>query len=736
MNALGRFVYRHRHAIVAFWLVTAVAGGAFAPRLSGELKAGGYSLPDAESERVARALERDFDFNATAPLLVFESDLLTVDDPAYRQSVQQAITAVSALDFVNGVDSYLDGGPAAAAMVSADRTVTFAVVRTGKTLDELQNLHDDLVGVMPDSGVPAIVTGTPAVYADMTSISEHDLVRAETVAMPIALLVLLLAFGTLVAAALPLVQAGMAVVLAMAIMLPIALATDVSLFALNSTTLLGLGVSIDYSLFIVSRFREEIERRPVDEAVATTVGTAGQAVAFSGMAVVIGLFALLLLPFSSLRSIGLGGFTVVTIAVVLNVTFLPAVLGMLGPRINAARIIPRMRMSGAFWAGLSRLVMRRAVPTFLLVIAFLLLLGSPFSQIRFGVPDASILPATAPSRSGIEIIQRDFDSATAPPVIVLITDERGILRPANAFALAGFADFMEQYADILAPIGFEAGIDDSALAALFLTPYDDLSPDVAAAIAPFISRNSLSLRFGSTLDNNDDRLREAVVAIRAYEFPDHLQVDVGGDAASFLDFVDTLYGAVPFAVGAVVVVTYLILVLLLGSVILPIKAVIMTVLSISASFGALVFVFQWGNLAEFFDFTPSGFVDATMPIIIFSVLFGLSMDYEIFLLSRIREEYAASGDNTEAVALGLARTGGIITSIAAIMVVIAASFTLAGIVSVKALGLGIALAVGLDATIVRGLLVPATMCLLGRWNWWAPASLTRWLNSGIRTGVH
>jgi RND superfamily putative drug exporter len=180
----------------------------------------------------------------------------------------------------------------------------------------------------------------------------------------------------------------------------------------------------------------------------------------------------------------------------------------------------------------------------------------------------------------------------------------------------------------------------------------------------------------------------------------------------------------------------LILVLLLGSVILPIKAVIMTVLSISASFGALVFVFQWGNLAEFFDFTPSGFVDATMPIIIFSVLFGLSMDYEIFLLSRIREEYAASGDNTEAVALGLARTGGIITSIAAIMVVIAASFTLAGIVSVKALGLGIALAVGLDATIVRGLLVPATMCLLGRWNWWAPASLTRWLNSGIRTGVH
>ena len=735
-SAIGRFAYRYRRFVVGAWLLAATVGLVFAPRLSGNLKAGGYSMPDAQSETAARMLETEFGFSAIEPLIVFIGDDLTVDEIEYRQAVREVVAAVSALDFVTRVDSYLDGALVAEGMVSADRTVTFALLRTGLELDDLQNLHQELVEVLPPVAVRTIVTGTPGVYSDMTTISERDLIRAELFAFPIAALVLLIAFGTLIAAALPLVQAGMAVVITMALLLPIALATNVSLFALNTTTLLGLGVSIDYSLFIVSRFREEIERRPVDEAIEVTVRTAGEAVFFSGMAVVIGLSALLLLPFWSLRSIGLGGFLVVMVAALLNVTFLPAVLGLLGHRINAVRVIPRFRLTGAFWGALSRMVMRRAVPIFLLVIAFLLLLGSPFSQIRFGVPGAEALPATAPSRDGLEILKRDFGSTTAPPVIVLVTDERGILRPANALALAAFSEFMEQFNGILEPIGLVEALGDEALGTLFLTPYDELPPSVAEAIAPFVARNSLAIRLASALDDNDPQLRDAVRAIRGYEFPEHLQVVVGGGAASFVDFVDTLYGAVPLAVGIVVVATYLILVFLLGSLILPIKAVIMTGLSISASFGALVFVFQWGNLANLLDFTPSGFVDATMPIIIFSVLFGLSMDYEIFLLTRIREEYRISGDNTDAVARGLTRTGGIITSIAAIMVVVAGSFTLAGIVSVKALGLGIALAIGLDATIVRGLLVPSTMRLLGKWNWWAPAPLDRWLGSGVRSAAH
>jgi RND superfamily putative drug exporter len=519
---------------------------------------------------------------------------------------------------------------------------------------------------------------------------------------------------------------------------------EMSIFSLNLATMLGLGLGIDYSLFIVSRFREELARgESVERAVAWSVASAGRAVLFSGITVMVGLLALLSFDITALRSMGMAGASVVAVSVLAALTLLPAALGVLGPRIDALSIGPlassrvgRPEGGHGFWPRLAHGVMSRPAAVLIPLLALLIALGLPFLRVELGAPDASILPADVQSRQGFDLLQAHWGAGELSPVLVVFqTDDGGSpLTPSRVVALANFmrrvqADARVERAESIVTI--DPRITPEQYALIFADParisdgYAQLAAQ--ATVRQDVVLATLTSRFGQT----DDRSKALVRAIRATPPPAGFRLLVGGGTAGVIDYADRLYDQFPRAALLVVVVIYAVLLRTFGSVVLPLKAVVMNVLSILASYGALVVIFQDGALSSLLHFQPLGYVEASLPIVMFCVLFGLSMDYEVFLLSRVQEAHLDGADNPTSVARGLERSGRIITSAAAIVVLVSLSFVAADIVLIKALGLGTAIAVLLDATLVRALLVPATMRLLGDWNWWSPAWLPRFLRAGV-----
>jgi RND superfamily putative drug exporter len=485
----------------------------------------------------------------------------------------------------------------------------------------------------------------------------------------------------------------------------------------------------------------------VTEAVAISMSTAGRAVFFSGLTVSIGLLGLVIFPLNELHSVGIGGMLTVAFSITAAVTLLPALLSVLGQRVNALPVrLPRFGRTRrpasdspadapyaeerGFWHGLSLWVMRRPVLTLVPTLGFLLLLGAPFLSVRLAAPDASILPATVKSRAAFDLLNTQFDQSETTPIVVAVETTGSPLAPGNVVALDQFVNRIQSDPRV-ARVTSIVSLDPR----LTLQQYEVLYSDPKAIADPYISR-SLGALVGdritlvqvySKYGMLDQRSEALVQAIRAAQPPDGMRVLVDGGTAGIIDYVNTLYGAFPYALLLIALITYVVLALLFRSLTLPLKAILMNTLSILASYGALVFIFQQGHFSQLLNFTPLGYVEASSPILMFCALFGLSMDYEVFLLSRIREAHEQTGDNTLSVALGLERSGGIITSAAAIVILVSAAFASADMVIVKALGVGMALAVLLDATLVRGLLAPATMRLLGEINWWWPWPLNRWL---------
>jgi RND superfamily putative drug exporter len=525
-----------------------------------------------------------------------------------------------------------------------------------------------------------------------------------------------------------------------------------SIYVVNVATMLGLALAIDYSLFMVSRFREELERgRSVEDAVERTVATSGKAVAFSGFAVGIGLSGLLLFEASALASIGIGGSLVVLSSVSYALTFLPAVLGMLGTRVNSwsiGGVLRRFRgrggrtvapaQPGHAWERVAHAVMRRPVLVLVPTLILLLAAGTPFLRLKQAVPDATILPAGLESRDAYVALLRDFPPGEVTPITALVTVQGDPTTPANIGAVTGYAQRLEALDGIDRVDGPFTGLRNPLTGAvltpaevqqLYALPAAQRPPQVAAALDAlrnaYIRGSSVRLDAISPIDASTPAATEMIPSVRAIDPGAGVQVKIGGVAAAGRDFLTSMQDRLPFAVGLTLVASAVVLFLLFGSVVISIKAVFMTLLSISASFGALVWIFQEGNLHELLRFQPLGYTVAGNPIIMFSVLFGLSMDYEVLLLSRIQEAYRRTGDNTASVAEGLARTAGVITGAALIMVTVFAAFALAEVITIKSLGVGMAIAVLADATIIRVLLVPATMRLMGAWNWWAPGPLQR-----------
>ncbi len=745
---LGRFTYRRRWWVLAAWALVVLVAIPFAPRAPGALRAGGFSLDDLESARARATLVQELGAPPSALVLVYEAtgDAL-VGDPAFESAVRSATSGVVAAPYVRQVQSHL----MAPVQVSADRRVAYDVVL-------LDIAPDDSPAALPGieaslrtaPGVTVTLAGGPAFYGDIQKVSEADLRRAELVSLPLAAIALLLVFGSVVAAGVPLVIGGTAVVTALAVIFGLASVTPMSIFVLNLATLLGLGLGVDYSLLMLSRFREELARRTpagtradaeaVEAAVRVTVATAGRAVFFSGLTVLLGLLGLVLFEFMILRSVGIAGALVVGIAVAAALTLQPALLAVLGSRVDAfaiRKVRPDPGSEGA-WARLARRVMRHPLRVFFPTLAVLIVLGTPFLHVRFNAPDATILPESVPSRASYETLVRSFGEGAFAPLTLAVRTDGPATDPANIARLYDYsrrlaADPRVARVDSLVDVDPRISLLQYQL--LYASPGGPPDRFTATALAATTKGDLTAFTVTTGYGPNRDEARALVRDLRdpasPLAPPAGVRVSVGGGAADVSDTVSRIAADFPRTGLFIVLTTYLVLFLLLRSVWLPLKAIIMNTLSITAAFGALVWVFQDGNLSRLLGFQPLGFVETTLPVILFCVLFGLSMDYEVFLLTRMKEAWERTGDNTEAVAQGLERSGRIVTSAALIVVVVAGSFIFADIVLIKALGLGVALAVAIDATVVRALLVPATMRLLGTWNWWLPARLARLLQDRL-----
>ncbi len=747
--AVGRFDYRFRRLLLVLGLAAVIGVNVWASTSGGKLIQGGWVIPGSEEQRAAELLADRFGEQATTMLVVYRDPAGDAASSAFQSVVRESLTDVAADPLVNRILTYGETG--ARVLLSDDGATTMVAVYLDVAIEDSVIDAGRLAEMVerPD-GVEMWVTGIPQLYHEFNDKIEKDLLQAEMVSLPIALLILLTVFGTLVAAALPLLIAALAMPTAFAVIGLLAGVMEMSIFVNNLATMIGLALAIDYSLFMVSRFREELRHHDVEIALERMMGSVGKAVAISGVAVAIGLSSLAVFDAAALRSMGIGGVVTVLSTLLFALTVLPAMLSVLGTRVNRLRIpLPRFlrlveddvdaadqRHGKGVWAWVAARVMRRPVVVVIPVLALLVLAGSPFLGIQLSTgQNLEDLPAT-PARVGFEVIVNEFPGGESDPITVAVTwpdaDLQSGLAVERQATLQTYIDEIgaltgvNEVESALAP---PPGMSADQYALLLSLPRDAWPPSVPAAVAAYmdewLAADTTKLRVFSSHLPDSDAGRGLVAELRAITRPAGATVLTAGLPSRSADFMDSFRASVPTAVLIVVLVTGGVLFLTFGSVFLPLKAVLMSLISVSASFGALVWIFQQGHLAEQLGFEASGAIGAWLPLIMFAILFGLSMDYEVLLLSRIRERYLATGDNTRAVAEGIGITGGIITGAALIMVAVFAAFALSSIIFIKALGITMSLAVLIDATIVRGLLVPAFMRLMGWVNWWAPAWLQR-----------
>jgi RND superfamily putative drug exporter len=623
----------------------------------------------------------------------------------------------------------------------ARNVVVFDMSR--KEAKSLYSKHWESVEI--DSEYDAWRTDQTAIEYTFDHRIEEDLVKAEVVSIPFTVIILLAVFGTVIAALLPALVGVMTIISAMGVTIWLSNVTDVTQYAVNIITLIGLGVSIDYSLFIVNRFREEIDRSDdVRVATAMSVATAGKAVFFSGVTVAIGLMGMLFFTNTSLPSLGIGGTLAVTIAMIYSLMVLPAVLAMLGPTVNKFRVPYSFKIGSdeedGIWSKIATTVMNRPWAVLLPTLIILLGAGLPFFQAEFSLASREALPPDDESRVGLDNIDAIWPQSTSNAALVVLDfDDTDPLSDTNLRLMHQWMVTQIEDDRVVEAFGYalpQMGMNESSVVDYWSTPAEYLTPEQNATReylrSQFISGDVTYVIFALEGASTSKESHEYIADLRENrdDFTDTLvlgddsSLKVAGFAAYSLDTLWAIQDNLPIALAFILTATIILIFIQVRSVVIPIKAIIMNILSISASFGMLVFVFQWGYGSELLNFTPQP-IEATNPVIMFCIVFGLSMDYEVLMLSRIHEEWERTGDNTLAVANGLQKTGRLITGAAAIMVVVFSAFGLSSIIILKQIGLGLALAIFLDATIVRALVVPATMRLMGEANWWSPKWLDR-----------
>jgi RND superfamily putative drug exporter len=714
-TALGRFIVRRSRLVlvgsaVAF-LTTAIIGVS----VFGSLALGGFQDPDSESTQAQEILDEELDAGTPNLVLVATADGGDIDSAAAQEAGLALTEDLRATEGIVEVASYWElGSPPP--LRSEDGTSAMVFARADGEEEDQVEVVERVIEEMEaaseaDGAVLTVEVGGPgAVNEAIGRNLETDLALAETLAIPLTLLLLVVVFRGVVAALLPLMVGTMAIFGAFFVLWAIAQVTDVSIFSINLVTALGLGLAIDYALLLVSRFREELAAgRSVDEATIRTVESAGRTVAFSGLTVAVAMAALVIFPLFFLRSFAYAGVGVLLVAMAASIITLPAVLHRLGHRVNALPLPgSRARQQSSespFWRRIAEGVLRRPAIVAMTVVAFLVLVGVPFLNLQLGAPDARTLPSDEPARIATERLSDDFGSDEAAAFPIVLSDER-----TDADVAAYAADVSE--------------VDHIGLVSTAQGTWED-GEQVAGP-------DEQSARFAGDGDGGAEWMEAApdvlalspegedvVDEVRGLEPP--FEAEVAGQTAQLIDTRSAIFGMVPWAIAWIAGATFVLLFLMFGSFLVPAKAIVLNFLSLTATFGAMVWIFQEGNLSGLLDFTATGFTDASMPILMFAIAFGLSMDYEVFLLSRIKEEHDRGADDHDAIVSGLAKTGRIVTAAALVLSLTFFAFATSGITFMKLFGLGLGLAVLVDAFIVRATLVPALMSLAGNANWWAPA---------------
>jgi RND superfamily putative drug exporter len=755
LDWLARSLLRRRVLVLVAAVAVVGAAGVLGAGVVSKLRSGGFEDPAASSTRAQAALRDSFHTGEPNLVLLVTADGGTVDRGDVAGGGLRLTRRLAAERDVSEVQSYWT--TKAPALRSVDGRQALVLARIAGDDDATQKRAGQLATTFEgDRGSMRVQVGGQArVFGQVSDQVERDLTRAEGIAVPITLLLLVVVFSSAVAGALPLAVGGFAIVGTLLVLRLLASLTDVSVYALNLTTALGLGLAIDYSMFIVSRYREELRvgQEPAD-ALVTTMRTAGRTVLFSAATVAVALVALLVFPLYFLRSFGYAGIAVVALAAVGALVVLPALLAVLGRRIDSLRLPfgrrPAARPASAqgpgaarttaarpagpaqapdagsgAWHRIAMAVMRRPVPIATAVVAVLLVLGAPFLGVRFGLPDDRVLPTSASSRQVADAIRDDFTARDADALQVVATGTG--VPAARAAEIDGYASSLSGLpgvARVDAMTGSYAGGHKLASRPQAPAQAPASTPARAAgaqAGGRFVAGSATWLRVVPTVEAYSSAGEDLVGRVRALPAP--FAVDVGGPSAQLVDTKAAISDRLPLAVAIIAGATLLLLFLMTGSLVIPIKALVLNLLSLSAVYGAMVFVFQDGHLSGLLGFTSTGTIDTSMPVLLSCIAFGLSMDYEVFLLSRIKEEYDRTGDTVSSVATGLERSGRIVTTLAALLAIVFIAFATSQVTFLKLFGIGSALAIVVDATLIRALLVPAFMRLAGRANWWAPRPL-------------
>jgi RND superfamily putative drug exporter len=736
LRRIARMATRRHRLVLVLALVAFVLSGAIGGGVAKRLSSGGFDDPGAESAKAEQLLKDRFDGGTPNIVLLVEARSGTVDDPAVARA-GKALAAELAAEHLGDtgmsqVTGYWDlppGNP----LASGDKREALVFGRFGSDSDLMVKFSKGIIERYsrddPASPITVRVGGLGPVFAQVNHTIERDLVRAELIALPITLILLLFIFRGVVASLVPLAVGALSVVGTFMVLFVINEFTEVSVFALNLTTAMGLGLAIDYSLFIVSRYREELRHHPTEVAIERTVATAGRTVLFSALTVAASLCALLVFDIAFLRSFAYAGLAVAALTGLYAVVVLPAMLAGLGPRIDALPLRRRHPVPAdgeGFWHRMATTVMRRPVSVTAIVLVVLFALGAPALGMKLGFPDDRVLPEGKSTRDVQDVLRADFSAREAGAAAVVVTD---------AGPKAARADAVDRYAQQLARldgvtrVDAETGIycgSSGQLGGTRCTPGDLVVPAAAAPelTTRFSRADATYLSVVPAVEPLSPAGERFAERIRAVDSPFD-QTRIGGQSAQLLDAKHSIFSDVPVALAIIAAITFVLLFLMFGSIVVPLKALVLNVLSLSATFGAMVWMFQEGHGSGLLGFTPTGTLAATVPVLMFCVAFGLSMDYEVFLLSRIKEEHDRGSDNVTSVALGLERTGRIVTAAAVLISVVFLAFATSEVSFIKLFGIGLTLAVLLDAFIIRGTLVPAFMRLAGEANWWAPAPLRR-----------
>ena len=722
----GECIYHCRWLIIVLWLLLILTCVPFAPKLMEPFKAIGFIDPQSQSAKANKVLNEKLGFSYNQIIIMYHSDKLLATQPEFVHEIENSLSGLKKFSVKHQI-SYPSTDNK---QISADKHTAYAVllIKGDHEIDD-KDLAELRATIKSPAELVMHIGGEPVFLNDTKIQTQVDLYKSEYIATPVAIVTMLLVFGSPVAASLPVILGGVCALVILMLLYCLGHAFTLSVFTLNIALLLGLCLSLDYALLIVNRFRDELDKgRSVIEALAVTQATAGKSVFFSGLAVLVSLSALLLFRLNILFSVGMGGLAAVSVSILVAIVLLPAVLAILNHSINKFSITifkPKNKSNGTYWYWIVTKVVKRPLLYFCTILIFLLFLGFPFLHAKFGFSDFSILPKTLESRQVFDSFEAEFGDSKLSPIFAVVTSKgENILTKSSLNNLYNYVNSIKKDPRVDSVLSIVSVGPPDVTNDQYQLVYTEHQEYIPAPIKEYLKNSTRDdvtmLTIFSKYPGDAEQTKDLIRSLRLTHPDPGLTVDFTGSTVNSLDALKSISNTFPWAFAWIVGFTYLILLISLRSFILPLKAILTAMLSLFASYGVLTLVIQDGYLHQLMHIEPQGMLDISLLIIIFCALFGISMDYEVFLLTRIKEYYEQTNDNLQSIVMGIDRSCRIISSAAIIVVLICFSFMSAEILIVKAFGLGIAVAVFVDAFIIRIMLVPATMALLGKWNWYLP----------------